>query len=133
MANTVHLAVELAASPEDVFDAYLNPKLHAKITGHPVVIAPRAGAKFEAFGGTLQGKILQVVPKRLVVQSWRSSMWKATDVDSTLVLNFMKQGRRGTIIELTQVNVPDHDFAGVSHGWEYYYWGPWKKFLEGCK
>lgn len=130
MPKTVHLAVDLAALPDDAFDAYLNPKLHAQITGAPVTIAPRAGAKFEAFGGQLQGRILQVVPKQLVVQSWRSISWKATDLDSTLILSFLKRGRRGTTIELVHVNVPDHDFAGVSHGWEHYYFGPWKKFLE---
>lgn len=133
MPKTVHLAVDLVAPPDDVFDAYLNPKLHAQITGAPVAIAPRVGAKFEAFGGQLQGRILQVVPKRLVVQSWRSLGWKATDLDSTLILSFLKRGRRGTTMELVHVNVPDHDFAGVSHGWEYYYFGPWKKYLESRK
>jgi hypothetical protein len=34
---------------------------------------------------------------------------------------------------LTQVNVPDNDFAGVSHGWENFYWTPWRTYLEGRK
>ena len=33
-------------------------------------------------------------------------------------------------IELVHVNVADHDFAGVSQGWEKYYWTPWRKYLE---
>ena len=130
MANTVHLAAKLEMPPDDAFDAYLSPVVHAEITGHPVAIAPGAGAEFKAFDGALSGKILQVVPKRLIVQAWRSSAWKATDIDSTLILTFRPHGRRATLVELVHVNVPDHDFAGVSHGWEHYYWGPWREYLK---
>ena len=70
MANTIHLAAKLEMPPDDAFDAYLSPALHAEITGHPVAIAPRAAAEFKAFDGALLGKILQVVPKRLIVQAW---------------------------------------------------------------
>jgi hypothetical protein len=28
------------------------------------------------------------------------------------------------------VNVADHDFAGVSQGWEKYYWTPWLEYLQ---
>jgi hypothetical protein len=28
------------------------------------------------------------------------------------------------------VNVADHDFAGVSEGWEIYYWQPWREYLK---
>lgn len=127
--RTVHLAVKLPALPGALYDQYLNSKTHAAITGAPVSIAPRAGAKFRAFGGVLQGTILQVVPKRLIVQSWRAkSHWKATDIDSTLILTFWPDGR-GARIELIHANVADHDFAGVSQGWEQYYWAPWRKYL----
>lgn len=89
----------------------------------------RAGADFEAFDGALRGRILQIVPDRLIVQSWRSTAWAVRDLDSTLVLTFWPQGRNGRI-ELTHVNVADSDFAGVSEGWNKYYWGPWRAYLE---
>jgi uncharacterized protein YndB with AHSA1/START domain len=72
MARTVHLAAELAAPPAKIFDAYLDPRTHAAITGAPAVVSPKAGAKFSAFGGTLSGTILELVPKSLIVQSWRA-------------------------------------------------------------
>jgi uncharacterized protein YndB with AHSA1/START domain len=111
---------------------YLDPKQHAAFTGAPVTIAARAGARFEAFGGSLSGTILQVVPNRLIVQSWRSTHFGRRDVDSTLVLAFLpiKGGGR---IELTHVNVADRDFAGVSEGWSSYYWIPWRRYLAAAK
>ena len=130
MLHTVHLAAELAAQPAEIFDMYLDAKTHGAITGAPAKVAPRAGAKFSAFGGTLLGKILQVVPKRLIVQSWRANNWKASDMDSTLILTLLPGGRRSTLVDILHVNVPEHDFAGVSQGWERYYWAPWREYLQ---
>lgn len=129
MPRTIHLAASLPASPNELFDMYLDPKLHAAITGAPVSIGSHTGAKFRAFDGGLQGTILQVVPKRLIVQSWRASHWKARDIDSTLILTFWPEGR-GARIELVHVNVADSDFADVSEGWQIYYWAPWRKYLK---
>jgi activator of HSP90 ATPase len=109
---------------------YLDPRKHAAFTGSPVSIAARVGAPFKAFGGALSGKILQLVPNRLIVQSWRSREFSRRDLDSTLVLSFWPD-KKGARIELTHVNVADRDFAGVSEGWGKYYWTPWREYLLG--
>ena len=129
MPHTVTVAVDLPARPTQLYDMYLNPRLHAAITGFPVKIAARAGARFEAFGGALSGTILQVVPKRLIVQAWRSTHFGKRDVDSTLVLSFLPQ-RKGGRIMLTHVNVAERDYGGVSEGWAKYYFVPWRRYLE---
>ena len=129
MPRTITLAVALPAPPERLYAMYLDPKAHAAFTGMPVTIAARAGARFEAFGGALSGRMLQLVPNRLIVQTWRSTHFGKRDLDSTLVLSFCKR-RGGGLIELTHVNVADRDFAGVSEGWSKYYWLPWRAYLE---
>jgi uncharacterized protein YndB with AHSA1/START domain len=129
MSNTVMLTVDLPASPGRLYRMYLDPKLHAAFTGSPVRIAARAGARFEAFGGALSGTVLQVVPNRLIVQSWRSTNFGKRDVDSTLILAFVPRGK-GARIELTHVNVAERDLAGVSEGWSKYYFLPWRAYLE---
>ena len=128
MARTVTLAVDLPCPPARLYAMYLNPKIHAAITGAPVTIAARAGARFKAFGGALTGTILQVIPKRLIVQSWRSTQFSNRDLDSTLILSFSSFGKSGRI-ELTHVNVADDDFGGVSEGWSKYYFVPWRAYL----
>lgn len=132
MARTIQIAASLPAPPEQLFDMYLDPLEHAAFTGMPVTVAMVPGAAFSAFNGAITGTILQVVPKRLIVQSWRSPYWGASDVDSTLVLSFLPD-QDGARIELTQVNVVDADFAGVSQGWEKYYWAPWREYLQRAK
>jgi len=129
MPRTVTLAIALPAAPSRLYAMYLNPREHAAFTGAPVKIAARAGAPFEAFAGALTGTILHIVPNRLIVQSWRSTEFAKRDIDSTLILSFWPDGSGGRI-ELTHVNVPDSDFAGVSEGWPKYYWIPWRTHLE---
>jgi activator of HSP90 ATPase len=128
MARNVILAASLPAPPEKLFDMYLDPVLHAAFTGAPVEIEPRAGAPFRAFGGSISGTILHVEPKRLIVQTWRSVNFSSQDIDSVLVITFWPADD-GARIELAHINVADSDFAGVSHGWEKYYWTPWRVYL----
>ena len=128
MPRTIQLAASLPASPDRLFDMYLDPAEHSAFTGSAVTIADRPGAAFSAFDNVLTGTILQVVPKRLIVQSWRSPNWGSTDIDSTLILTFWPETDGGRI-ELVHVNVVDEDFAGVSQGWEKYYWTPWRTYI----
>jgi uncharacterized protein YndB with AHSA1/START domain len=129
LPRTIQIAASLPASPDRLFDMYLDPVEHSAFSGSPVTISPVPGAAFNAFNNVLSGKILQVVRKRLIVQSWRSTNWGPTDLDSTLVLTFLPEAEGGRI-ELTQVNVVDTDFSGVSHGWEKFYWTPWRAYLS---
>jgi activator of HSP90 ATPase len=129
MARTIFQAVKLNAPPAVLYAQYLNPRTHRAITGAKAKVSAKKGAAFSAFGGALTGRILQLVPKRLIVQSWRASHWNKDDLDSILILSFHAEGRAGRI-ELVHVNVPEHDLAGVSEGWHIYYWIPWRSYLR---
>jgi uncharacterized protein YndB with AHSA1/START domain len=129
MPKTIIQAAVLPAPPDQLFDMYLDPAAHAAFTGSPVTIGSKPGAAFRAFDDMIKGTILQVVPKRLIVQSWRATHWADEEIDSTLILTFWPDEDGGRI-ELVHVNVADDDFAGVSQGWQEYYWEPWREYLE---
>ena len=128
MPRNVIMAATLPAPPDKLFDMYLDAATHAAFTGLPVILEPRAGGVFRAFDGMLSGKILHIEPKTLIVQTWRSGNWPLTDMDSVLALSFWP-APDGARIELVHINVPEEDFAGVSQGWEKYYWTPWRAYL----
>ena len=128
MPRNVIIAASLPATPDKLFDMYLDAEAHAAFTGFPVTIAARAGAPFRAFNDMLSGTMLHVEPKRLIVQTWRSANWPAMAIDSVLTLSFWPE-KDGARIELVHANVPEEDFAGVSQGWEKYYWTPWRAYL----
>jgi activator of HSP90 ATPase len=129
MPRNVIIAASLPAPPEKLYDMYLDAKAHSAFTAAPATIEPRAGAKFSAFHGVLSGTVLHVEPKRLIVQTWRSANWAKQAIDSVLVMTFWPETDGGRI-ELVHAGVPDDDFAGVSHGWEKFYWTPWRAYLK---
>ena len=65
-----------------------------------------------------------------MVQAWRSTPFKKSDIDSTLVMRFVPVSASKGRIEIMHVNVPDQDFKGVTEGWKKYYWQPWRKVLR---
>ena len=130
MSRTIIMAASLPATPDKLFDMYLDAEAHAAFTGMPVTLQPHAGGVFRAFDGNLAGKILHIEPKILIVQTWRAANWPLTAMDSVLALSFWA-AEDGARIELVHANVPDEDFAGVSQGWEKYYWTPWRAYFLG--
>jgi len=130
MPKIVKQSVTLPASARRLYDMYTSASGHRRITGAKATIGKRPGAPFRAFDGQLSGTILHTVPGRMVVQTWRSTGWKKGDIDSTLVLTFTPKGRSAARIDLVHVNVADQDFRGVTKGWPYFYWKPWRKALR---
>jgi activator of HSP90 ATPase len=128
MPRNVIMAASLPAPADRLFDMYLDAAEHAAFTGLPVTLEPHAGGVFRAFDGMVTGTMLHIEPKTLVVQTWRSVNWPLTAMDSILTLSFWPS-EDGARIELVQANVADEDFAGVSQGWEKYYWTPWHSYL----
>ena len=128
MRNVIRQTVVLPASADRLFEMYLDPSTHQAITGASVDIGDERGSKFKAFDGALTETILEVVKPRLIIQSWRSNAFKAEDPDSTLILSFTPEGDEGRI-DLIHLDVPDHDYDGVTQGWEKYYWAPWRAYL----
>jgi len=128
MTEAIQQSVDFDASPEVLYEIYMDSRKHTQATGGPAKLGRRAGAAFTAFGGTLRGKNLLIVPKKMIVQSWRAKSWKKTDPDSILILTFSKT-KFGGRVDLVHANVPEHDHKGVTEGWETHYWKPWRVYL----
>jgi len=132
MSKAIQQSVRFAATPEELFEMYIDSKKHSAATGSRARISRKAGAAFTACNGKLRGKNLLIVPNRLVMQAWRSAHWPASDPDSMLLLAF-KDAPGGGQVDLLHVNVPAHDRAGVAKGWKKYYWQPWKRYIAPQK
>ncbi len=129
MAKTIQQSVTFSASPEALYDIYMDSKKHGAAVGSKASVSRKVGGRFSVFGGGVSGKNLAVVPNRTVVQTWRGNTWKSTDPDSILILTFSRAPGGGRI-DLVHANVPDHDQAGIKSGWHKYYWRPWKAYLR---
>ena len=113
MPKTIQQKVSFRASPDTLFNIYLSSRKHTAATGAKAGMSRRVGGRFMAHAGHLRGRNLAIVPKRLIVQSWRGSDWKAREPDSVLILAFSK-ARGGGQITLVHVNLPDNHAASIS-------------------
>jgi activator of HSP90 ATPase len=129
MASVIKQSVTLPASAKKLYDMYITSRGHAAITGAPAIISAKPGSPFSAFGGSIFGATVAVVPGRLIVQSWRSCNFAEADPDSTLILSFTPLKSNSARIDLVHLNVSEVDYDGVRKGWQAYYWKPWRKAL----
>lgn len=128
MTRAIQQSVKLPASPEELYKTFLDSKKHTAMTGVPAKISAKVGGKWNAFGGSIWGRNILVLPGKMVVQSWRSRAFRKSDPDSILVVTFTK-APGGSKIDLVHVNVPPQDHKGVTNGWKQYYWKPWRAYL----
>jgi activator of HSP90 ATPase len=117
---------------EQLYDLYMDAKLHSLVTGDTAKITKKEGASFSAYGDYIEGKNLQLVPGKLIVQSWRGKDFKKSDMDSTFILQFEKKGN-DAILYMVHANVPDAEADGIKTGWTDFYWTPWKAYLAKQK
>jgi activator of HSP90 ATPase len=130
MSRVIKQAVHFPVPSRDLFDTYLDAEKHAAAIGSTASVSREAGAEFRAYDGGLTGRNLAIVPGRLIVQSWRASVWQADDPDSVLILAFADDDDGGRI-DLVQLNVPDHAVDLIDAGWKQHYWQPWRTYFEG--
>ena len=130
MNKAIEQTVRFSATPAELFEMYLDSKKHTAATGGAARMSRKVGGKFTAWHGQLSGKNLFIIKNEMIVQVWRAISWKASDSDSILILRFSKASGGGQV-DLTHVNVPEHDHAGVTKGWKKYYWEPWRKYIRG--
>ena len=130
MATIIQKVVFKKTKTKQLYDLYMDAKLHGMITNGPVKISEKAGSKLEVFGGYITGKTLQTVKNKLVVQEWYGSDWSKKDEASVFVLSFEQKGD-DVVMNVFHGNVPDDKAPGLDKGWHDHYWKPWKQYLTG--
>jgi activator of HSP90 ATPase len=117
-------------TPKELYDIYMDGKKHSIATGAPAEITATEGSNYSAHGGYITGKNLQMIPDRLIVQTWRAQNWAGSDIDSTFIIYLEKQGT-DVLLHAVHANVPDDAYEGLDAGWKKMYWEPWKLYLAG--
>jgi uncharacterized protein YndB with AHSA1/START domain len=114
------------ATPAQVYQAFVDAKQHAAITGAPARGAAREGAKVSAFGGYITAHYLELDPGCRVVQAWRTSDFTEDAPDSLFDLT-LAAVPGGTKVTLVHSDVPAGQADDYAHGWTEYYWQPLQK------
>lgn len=105
------------ASPRDIYDAWLDGKVHAAMTGgQPARITGEVGADFTAWNGYITGRNLKLEPGRRIVQSWRTRKFTRDDPDSRIEV-VLQSVTGGTKVTVRHTAVPDGHTSYRDGGW----------------
>jgi activator of HSP90 ATPase len=130
MATIVQKVLFKNTTRESLYKLYMNAKMHSIITDGPVEISEKVGSSFNAFGGYIKGKNLQLIKNQLIVQSWRGADWDPKDSDSAFLLSLEQKGN-DVMLNMIHANVPDGKEKDLDKGWYDHYWNPWKQHVAG--
>ena len=133
MPESIKLSVALAATPQQVYAAWLDSEEHSAFTGDEATIDPRVGGRFTAHGGYIKGATLELEPHSRIVQSWRSTDFPEAAEDSLLEV-LLEKARGGTRLTLVHTNIPNGQGEEYEQGWKEFYFEPMKQyFLEKAR
>ncbi|MFI5253310.1 MAG: SRPBCC domain-containing protein [Bacteroidota bacterium] len=120
--------VFIPASPDEVFDAYLDSKKHSAMTGGEAKLDPHAGGIFSAWDGYISGTLFELERGKRIVQDWITTEWPEGYPRSVLSITLTPK-KNGTELLLLQECVPASQAKDYERGWKDFYWKPMQKYF----
>ena len=119
----------IPASPEEIYEAWLNSEEHTRMTGGQAKISPKVGDSFEAWDGYIQGKNLELEYPRRILQQWRTNEFEKTEQDSRLEI-LLDPASDGTQVTIRHSALPEYGMQ-YRQGWIDAYFLPMKAYFGG--
>ena len=117
---------QIKSSPEEVFNAMTNPLTLELWTGYSAVFQLEANTVFSLWDGDITGMNLEIVQDKKIVQEWN---FEGNQEPSIVTLELTIQNNK-TQVDLRHTNIPDEAFSNIEEGWNKYYFGTMRKYLE---
>ncbi len=118
----------IPATPEEIFDAWLDSRGHSEMTGSPAKASPAPSAEFEAWDGYIRGRNVIIERPTRIVQSWRTANFDASDPDSQIEVVFERK-RDGTQVTIYHTRLPAHGNR-YETGWTKHYFEPMRSYFS---
>ena len=127
MKESLELSATFKASPEAIYQAWLDGDKHAAMTGGDATGSAQEGTAYTAWDGYITGKNLSLSPNSEIVQSWRTSEFADSDEDSHLVVR-LEGVEDGCKVTLIHTNIPEGQ-TQYEQGWVNHYFNPMQEYF----
>ena len=117
----------IPAKPEEIYRAWLDSEGHSLMTGGEARVSNRVGEGFEAWGGYIQGRNLELEEGVRIVQAWRTVEFSEEEGDSLLEVT-LEAVEEGTLVTLRHSGLPEHG-GQYEQGWVENYFQPMKAYF----
>ncbi len=129
VTGTIKQRILIDAAPEEVYEAYLDSKIHSKFTGSGAKIVPKVGGRMAAWDDYITGKFIELVKGKRIVQEWSTTEWPEGYPPSILTITLKKVGAK-TELTMLHTRVPKSQMKDYADGWRDYYWNLLQKYFE---
>jgi activator of HSP90 ATPase len=116
---------QIKATPQDVYAALTNPDIIALWSGEEAIMEVTPGSEFSWWNGDICGKNIEFEPNKKIVQEWCFG-----DEPSSLVTIKLHIDKKGTDVEIHQIDIPDEAFENIEEGWNEAIIASLKELLE---
>jgi uncharacterized protein YndB with AHSA1/START domain len=123
MPYTFILTATIPASPQEIYEAWLDSLGHSEMTGGEARMSEEIGAEVSAWDDYISGRNLELIPGERIVQTWRTSEFTDEDEDSVISI-VLAEVDDGTLLTLEHSNVPDEQRSYEESGWQSHYFEP---------
>jgi activator of HSP90 ATPase len=121
----------IPATPQEIYDTWLDSRGHAQMTGGGTALqSAKEGAACTAWDGYISGRNLKLEPGRRILQSWRTTRFTERDSDSQIEVS-LEPASGGTKVTVRHTNVPDGHTSYRDGGWQDNYFEPMKRYFGG--
>ena len=126
---TIRQSVIVDATPEEVYDAYVDPKKHGEFTGSKATGTQKVGGRFTAWDGYISGKWLELEKGKKIVHEWTTTEWPEGYPPSLVELRLGKSGKK-TKLAMIHSKAPAEQAEEYAQGWKDFYWEPMKSHFK---
>jgi uncharacterized protein YndB with AHSA1/START domain len=128
MPYTYTLTALIPATPQDIYDTWLDSRGHSAMTGGKATQSAKMGAAVTAWDDYITGKNLHLEPGKRIVQTWRTTQFTDAHGDSVISVTLAKVPG-GTRLTLNHANVPDDQTSYEESGWKEHYFTPMQRYF----
>ena len=116
--QTVHIEREVNASPDEVYEYFVDPELLVRWWPSEAETDPQVGGEYRLFwesaGVTLRGQYRKTVPGKQLAFTWK---WDHEDLPPRLVDVIFKASPRGCVVSVTHDAGSDGEASDYTNGW----------------
>ena len=128
MAIEFEVSGTIPATPDLVYEAWLDSEKHTGMTGGEALVSNMVGDAFHAWDGYIEGVNLELDPGKRILQKWRTSEFEESDEDSLLEILF-ETVEEQTRLTIRHSKLPDHGMQ-YKQGWVDAYFTPMQEYFK---
>jgi len=128
--ETITHTIEFDTSPEEFYNAILDPVKHSAFTQSKAEINNIEGSSYTAYDGYIEGTNLELIPGKLIVQSWQANEKDWPEGHFSKITFHISPEKKGCKVIFIHDNIPDGMGEMYEQGWKENYWEKMKLFFK---